>query len=138
MGRKTNEDVNNFDLLRTDGVHTDLACGGVGIVYTQTYICPKDVTFGFEWKFTSSGVILASIAIEQGSIDPLVQGAADANFVVPDGVGNLVTNTADALVHIKPFAPTVCNFLRVRVTTAGANDASTVLERFLVHTIVNA
>lgn len=137
MGR-ANEDVNNLDLLRENGVHADLACGGVTTVYTQTYICPKDVTFGFEWKFTSPGVILASIAIEQGSEAPAVEGTADSNFVVPDGVGNLVTNTADALVHIKPFAPTVCNFLRVRVTTAGANDALTVLERFLVHTIVNA
>jgi len=135
---KRNEDVNNFDLLREDGVHTDLPCGGVGTFYTQTYVCPKDVTFGFEWKFTSSGVILASIAIEQGNIAPAVEGAADSNMVVPDGVGNLVTNTADALVHVKPFAPTVANFLRVRVTTAGANDASTVLERFLVNTIVNA
>ena len=137
MGR-ANEDVNNFDILREDRTHTDLACGGVGIVYSQTYICPKDVTFGFEWKFTSAGVILASIAIEQGSTAPTVEGTADTNFVVVENTGNLITNTADALVHIKAYAPTVCNFLRVRVTTAGANDASTVLERFLVHTIVNA
>ena len=134
---RTNEDVNNYDLLRVDGVHTDLACGGVGIVYSHVYICPKDVTFGFEWKFASPGVILASIAIEQGNISPAVEGAADSNFVVVEDVGNLITNCADALVHIKPHAPTVTNFLRIRVTTAGANDAGTVLERFVVNTIVN-
>lgn len=135
---KQNEDVNNYDLLRVNGTHTDLACGGVGIVYSHTYICPKDVTFGFEWKFASDGVVLASIAIEQGNFAPATEGAADSNFVVVEGTGNLVTNCADTNVHIKAFAPTVANFLRIRVTTTGANDASTVLERFLVNTIVNA
>ena len=134
---KSNEDVNNLDLLREDGVHTNLAVAGVTTVYSQTYICPKDVTFGFEYQFTSDGTVKCVIEVEQGNTSPVTEGAADANMVVPDGKTALAADVTDELVHVVAYSPVVSNFFRLKVSGAGANDASTVLSRFLVNTIVN-
>jgi hypothetical protein len=135
---KRNEDVNNFDLLREDGVHANLAVAGVTTVYTQTYVCPKDVTFGFEIKFASSGTVECDIEVEQGNISPATEGTADTNMVVPEGAGFLIENVGDQLVHVISYSPTVSNFLRFKISGTGANHASTVLERAVVNTIVNA
>jgi len=134
---RSNEDVNNLDLLIVDGVHTPLEINGVTIVYSYTYVCPKDVTFGFEWKFSGSA-IKCSIAIEQGNIAPAIEGTADGNMVVPYGAGNLITDCANDNTYVKAYAPVVANFLRIRVTGGAGNGVDTKLERFLVNTIVNA
>ena len=135
---KRNGQVDNYDLLADAGVHTDLPVAGVTTVYTKTYICPKDVVFGFEFKFDSAGVVECDIEIEQGNIAPAVEGTADSNMVVPEGMGYLMENVGDKNVHIVAYAPVATNFLRAKVTGTGANAASTVLERFEVNTIVNS
>ena len=134
---KSNEDVNNLDLLRVSGTHVDLAVASTATVYSQSYICPKDVTFGFEYQFTSDGVIACTVEIEQGNTSPVTEGASDANMVVPDSATALAT-AVNGNVHIVAYSPVVANFFRLKITGTGANDASTVLSRFLINTIVNA
>ena len=134
---KHNGVVENWDFLDAADVD-EIAVAGVTTVYSETFVCPKDVTFGFEFKFDSDGVVECDLEIEQGNIAPVTEGAADANMVVPEGAGYLMENVGDKLVHVASYAPVVSNFLRVKISGTGANDASTVLERLVVNTIVNS
>ena len=135
---KSNEDVNNFDLLRADGAHVDLAVAGVTTVYSQSFICPKDVTFGFEYQFTSDGTVECDIFVEQGTDSPVTESAASTNMVVPDGASALAADVGDEVIHVAAYTPVVSNFLRIKVVGKGANHATTVLSKFLINTIVNA
>lgn len=132
---KVNGEVANFDLL-ADGAG-EIAINGVTTVYTECFYCQKNVTFGFEYKFRGAAV-LCDIFIEQGSTPPAVEGAASANMVIPDSGGTLYTDLSDDLLHVMPFSPVVTDFLRIKIVGKAGNGADTVLEKFLVNTIVNA
>ncbi len=133
---KTNGQVINFDLLASGA--GELAVNAVSTVYSETFICLKDVTFGFEYKFRSGGVVAVDIFIEQGNTEPATEGAASANMVVPDGASALAADVADTDTHVTAYAPIVTNFFRLKVVGKGANAATTVLEKFIVNTVVNA
>lgn len=133
---KTNGAVANFDLLAAGA--GELAIAGVTTLYSETFVCPKDVTFGFQYKFRSDGVVAVDIFVEQGDTAPATEGAASTNFVVPDGGGTLAADVADTVRHVAAYAPIVSNFLRLKVVGKGANAATTVLEEFIINTIVNA
>ena len=133
---KTNGQVKNFDLLAAGA--GELAVAGVTTVYSETFACPKDVTFGFVYKFRSGGVVACDIFMEQGNTPPETEGAASANMVVPDNAVALAADVADTNLHVTAYAPRVTDFLRIKVVGKGANAATTVLEKFIVNTIVNA
>ena len=134
---KHNGVVDNFDLLAAAEV-TEIAVASVTSVYSETFICPKDVSFGFEFKFDSDGTVECDMEIEQGNTPPVTEGAADGNMVVPEGAGYLMENIGDKLVHVASYAPVVSNFLRAKISGTGVNAATTVLERLIVNTIVNS
>jgi len=133
---RTNGLVQNFDLL-AEGVG-EIAVAGETVVWTYIFACPKDVSFGFEFKFKSDGDVRANIEIEQGNTPPTTEATTDSNMVVPDGAGYLLESIADENVHVVAYAPVVTNFLRAKITGTVGNDASTVLERFVINTIVNS
>lgn len=133
---KTNGVVTNFDLLEAGA--GELAIAGVATAYSETFVCLKDVTFGFEYKFRSGGVVAIDIFVEQGNTPPATEGAASTNMVVPDGAGALVADAADTNSHVTAYAPFVSNFFRLKVVGKGLNAATTVLEKFIVNTVVNA
>ena len=133
---KTNGEVANFDLLASGA--GELAVAGVTTVYSETFLCKKDVTFGFEYKFRSGGVVAVDIFVEQGNTPPATEGAASANMVVPNGGGTLVADEDDTDLHVTAFSPVVTNFFRLKVVGKGLNAATTVLEKFIVNTIVSA
>lgn len=135
---KSNGEVRNYDLLAAGA--GEIAVAGETTVYSYTYICPKNTSFGFEFKFRSGGNVRATVQIEQGNTAPATEATSDANFVVPEGPGYvpfLAAGITDELVHMVPHAPVVANFLRVKITGTTGNHATTVLERLIVSTIVN-
>ena len=136
---KTNGVVVNTDLLKVDGTHTDIPLVGhtPTTAYSETYVCPKDVTFGFEIKFIGT-TVRANIEIEQGNTAPVTEGAADVNMVVPDNIGYLIQTVTDSDLHVLYYAPVVTNFLRLKITSNAGNGADTVLERAVINTILNA
>ena len=135
---KSNGYVDNFDLLAAGGDDDGIAVAGVTTVYTETFKCPKDVSFAFVFQFTSDGVVECDIEIEQGNDPPATEGAASGNLVVPYGLGYLEENIGDKLIHVVPYSPAVTNFLRAKISGTGANAATTVLSKFVVNTIVNS
>jgi len=131
---KTNGAVQNFDIL--GGVA--LAVAGVTTVWTESFLCPKDVTFGFEFKFASPGVVACDIFMEQGNTAPVPESAISTNMVVPDGKVAMAADVGDTLKHVIAYAPVVTNFLRFKIVGKGANNAGTTLASLIVNTIVNA
>ncbi len=134
---KTNGQVINFDLLAAGAGELAIVSAPITL-YSETFICPKDVTFGFQYKFRSGGTVAVDIFIDQGNTPPATEGAASVNLVTPDGASALVADAADTLRHVTAYAPIVTNFFRLRVVGKGANAATTVLEEFIINTIVNA
>lgn len=133
---KTNGYVANFDLLASGA--GELAVAGVTTVYSETFVNPKDVTFGFQFKFRSGGVVAVDIEVEQGNTVPATEGAASTNMVIPDGASPLAADVANTVRHITAYAPIVSNFFRLKISGKGLNAATTVLEEFIINTIVNA
>lgn len=134
---KTNGNVNNLDLLKEGGV-TELVVAGETIVYSESFVNPKDTSFSFELKFTSLGNVRITVELEQGNIAPATEGVIDANMVVAEDAPDILTALTTTAVKLIPHAPTVANFSRLKISGTSGNDVSTALVRALVNTIVNS
>jgi len=130
---KTNGHVKTTDL--TLGVVIPVAT--TGVAYTETFVCLPNVTYAFEYQFTSAGAVDAKIEIEQGNTPPVTEGAISTNMVVPEDAADFDVSITDELNHIKAYTPAAVRFLRAKITGQGANAATTTLSKFDVCTIVN-
>jgi len=119
-----NKVVNILELF--DG--NNLVVGLTGTVWSHLFTLPKDVSFGFEFQFTSPGTTSVQIDLEQGNVDLTAaqEALANANYVLAEGVSAIVTIT-DEDVHIIGFAPVVTQFARLKLLGTGGNDALTAL-----------
>lgn len=115
------------DILGLGGV-TQAAVASEGVFYSECFPI-EDATYSFEYLFTSGGTVKAKVQLEQSNVLPATEGAASANFVVPDGALELDDACEDEVVHIKAYAPASTLYGRIKVTGLATNDASTVLSR---------
>lgn len=137
MAQDNLANFNVIDLLKVDGVSTPIAVAGTAVAYTPIYLCKKNVTYSFEYAFTSDGAVDCKIEIEQGNTPPATEGAASGNMVIPEDAAAFDISIVDKLRHIKAYTPAATCFLRGKVTGQGANAASTALAVFNVVTEVN-
>ena len=133
---KTNGAVKNYDAI--GGVA--LAVAGVTVVWTESFLFEKDVTYSFEFQFDApgAGVVECDVSLEQGNTAPATEAAASTDMVIPQGKGFILENVGDKIVHVVAYTPVVSNFMRLRIAGTGANNAGTTLERMVVNTVVNA
>ena len=130
------------DILALGGV-TSIAVAGTATVYSNSFFLLRGVTFGWEVKMTSSGVVAVTIELEQANQPPDAEGAADLSFVIP--IGKETTNglyptgkiIATATRYITAYSPVATILGRLKITGTGANDASTVLSMARVYEIKN-
>lgn len=111
-----------------------------GVIYLQSFLLPRNVTWGWEAKFTSVGTIDAKIEIEQGFQRPVTEGAADSTWAVPDNkltTNGLFQEIVDANYHITSYSPDATPFARVKITGLGSNNAATLLEVMKGYAIKN-
>ena len=135
---KTNGQVEVFDLLAGE-TDNRIAVASQAVVYTETFLCEKNVNYSFEYQFDSdaAAVVSCKIELEQGNTPPVTEGSADGNMVIPEDSADFDLVVSDELVHIKAYAPAVSRFLRAKITGLVANTATVKLVRFNVCTIVN-
>jgi hypothetical protein len=79
---------------------------------------------------TSPGSIATpnlKIQVEQSYIAPTTEGAADANWVIGDGVPDVYTNLNDSIAHIKTLALVPMKKYRLKVTGLGSNPSDCTL-----------
>ena len=129
----TNGAVHVKDLLGG----TPLAVAGVTTVWTDTFLLEKDVTYSFEFIFSSPGTVECDLSLEQGNTPPATEGAVSGNMVVPESAGYILENVGDKVRHIVAYTPKTSRFLRVKVEGTGANNAGTTLDELNVATIKN-
>ncbi len=129
---KTNGAVNNLDILGG----TPIVINATAAAYSESFVCPKNVTFGFEFLFGVGSTVDVDITIEQGNTAPATEGASDTNMVIPS-TGSYLLNVADKLVKVDSHSPTVSNFMRFKFQGKGSNSADTQIDRCLINTIVN-
>ena len=119
-----------INILGLGGV-TFIAIPTTGVVYSQSFLLPRSVTFGWEVQFTSSGVCTVTVELEQANQPPTTEGAQDDAFTIP--VNKLTTNglfptgiiVAQGTKYMTAYSPDASAYGRLRITGTGANDAST-------------
>lgn len=122
-------EITVIDLL---GDNAPLDVSETDVAYGPTFACRKNVTYAFEYQFTSEGAVDAKIEIEQGNSEPGTEMAEDDNFVVPEDAPDFDTSITDKNKHIKAYTPAVSKFLRPKITGQGLNAATTKLSVFKV------
>lgn len=113
------------------------ASDGVTAVYSNSFNVGFGVSFGLQYKASSSGVVAVRILLEEsyhrldGTIG-FVEGAASAAWVVPDLQPDVVTLISDTNWHIRGFSPTEARWGRFKCIGQSGNDASTTLNLILM------
>lgn len=96
-------------------------------VYSQSFKLYYGQVFGVWLQAgNGSGTANMKIQLEQSRIVPTTQGAADANWVIGDGVADVYSNLNDTNAHIKTLSPVPMKYGRFKITGLGSNpvDAS--------------
>ncbi|MDE1867215.1 MAG: hypothetical protein KGI08_05855 [Thaumarchaeota archaeon] len=128
------------DILALSGV-SSLPVNGTAVVYSHSFVLRRGVTFGWEVKMTSNGVVAVTIELEQANQPPATEGAQDDAFVIPQGKATTnglfpTTVVAAANTHyMTAYAPVASILGRLKLTGTGSNDATTALALARVYEI---
>lgn len=116
-----------IDILALAGAGAvNIAVANTDVAYSQSFILPKNVSFGLDYQFTSAGAVDVKVELEQGNERPGTEGSADSDWGVTDTISAGIT---DEVTHIVQVVPTVTRFGRLKLTGQGSNAASTVLSK---------
>lgn len=108
-------------------VNSPINIAGNVTVYSQSFRLNYGQAFGIALKAASAGVIALQIQLEQSDVEPTTQGSADANWVVGDGVADIITALANNTKRIVNVSPIAMKYGRLKIIGGGSNDASTTL-----------
>lgn len=120
---------------------TGVTINATGVIYLQSFMLLRNVTYGWEVKFTSVGTIDAKVEVEQGFQRPTAEGSSDPAWVVPDNkltTNGLFSEISDAAYHITAYSPDATPFARVKITGIGSNNAATLLAVCKAYAIKNS
>jgi hypothetical protein len=113
--------------VQTAAGSASLAVGAGATIYTKAIEMANLDTFAVTYKVVNTGVPNIKIEMEQSIIAPTTEGAADANYVVPETVADVVTALADNNVHIKALGPVCVRYIRFKITEVTGVVADSVL-----------
>jgi len=104
-----------------------IAVASTGVAYSKSFPLPRNCSFGWAIKCSSSGAISVKVELEQSMVRPTTEGAADTtNYAVPDNKTTaMFTAIADSSLHYTAYAPNALPYGRLKFTGTGSNDAST-------------
>ena len=93
--------------------------------YTQSVDISKSLYFGLHLQAVSaSGSPSLQIDMEQSSVRPTTEGAADGTYVIPDGASAIYSNLNDELWHVKSITPVPMRYARLKITGLAGNHAT--------------
>ena len=124
------------------GLANPLVINSTAVVYSNTIRLPRGCTFGWELKFTSSGVCTVTVELEQANQPPNTEGAQDDAFIIPGNKattnGLFPTGVITAVGRYQTaYSPNATILARLKITGTGSNDASTALTVARVYAIKN-
>lgn len=118
-----------IDTLTLGGVASAaIAVALTGTALGLSFPVFKGCTFSFHIQLGGTGTKSVKVELEQGTIRPTTEQAADAvNYVVPDNKAPVFANISDTLLHKVAYSPIADGFCRLKYTGLGANDATTTI-----------
>lgn len=111
----------------SDGV-TPIAVASNGTVYTKAFSLRQGLYFGVKAILSSTGSPSVQVQFQQSDVLPATEGAADADWVIPDGMPDVWANLNDKVNHIKALSPVPMTYGRFKLTGLGANPADTTID----------
>ena len=93
-----------------------IACTKNTAVYTDAIAINGCDEFALSIILTGTGAVSVKVEMQQGIVAPAAGNAADANFVVPTGINDIISNLAvKTQVHIA-LAPLAIQWIRFKLT----------------------
>lgn len=115
-------------VMRTAAVVSSLTVNGTNVYYSQSFDIRNAIYFGCWLKATSgTGTPKMQIQLEQSYVLPTTEQASDSNWVVPDGLSDIVSALNDQLAHIYALSPKTLPYARFKITGLATNPTDTVL-----------
>lgn len=117
------------DIESSAGV-LDIAVATTAVIYTKSFRLDYGEYFALFYKATSDGNVKLKIELQQSTVPPDTEGAADAKYVTKDGDTAIEAALATETQHIKAITPISMKYARLKITGLGgesANDASTTI-----------
>ena len=104
----------------------DIAIASTAVIYTKAFKLTYGEYFALAYIATSSGTVDLTIELEQSFQAPATEGAADDNYVEPEGMANIAA-VSDENMHVKAINPVPMPWGRFKITGGASNDASTTI-----------
>lgn len=106
----------------------EMPIASTSVVYTKSIRVGNGMFFGIYAKAGSSiGTPSIKVEMQQGFTEPTTEGAADDNWVEPDGFDDIFSEIADKLMHIKTITPVPGLLVRFKITGGSSNPSDATL-----------
>lgn len=114
--------------------------GGTTTTYGHSFPLARNVTYSWEVKFSSSGVVAVKVELEQSRQRPAIEGTSDVEWYVPDSkvATPIFSSIADTNLHGNPYSPMAGGYGRLKFTGTGSNDAATAVTVARAYAIKNS
>lgn len=128
------------DLLALGVASASQTVNGTGTVYLRSFPLPRNVSFGWEVRFSSVGSINVKVELEQGNFRPGTEDLADAAWAVPDNKAAtpMFAAITDAVIHSAAYSPNASGFGRLKLTGISGNNAATKIDVARMYTVKNS
>jgi len=114
-------------VLEASGDSDIAVAGAAAVIYSASFNLKHAEYFSLAYIATSDGVVALVLQLEQSFQLPTTEGAADANWVIPEGMADINAALADETMHIESISPVPMPYARIKISGAGGNDASTTI-----------
>ena len=92
---------------------------GAGLtVYSKAFSLKFAKYFALFYKAGSAGAVDLTIQLEQSNALPTTEGAAQAEWVIPESLSDIHTNLADTNQHVAAVSPVAMPYARLKITSA--------------------
>lgn len=117
--------------VKTAALSASLALATSGTLYTKAIDISNLSTFVLSLILAGTGAVSVKAEIEESYKLPTTEGAADAAWVVANGVSDIVSNLAVKTQKHYPITPTGLRYVRFKLTELTGASADTVATAFL-------
>ena len=111
-----------------------IACTKNTVIYTDSINISNLDGFGLAIILAGTGAVSCKIEMEQSYKAPAVENVADANYVVPTGISDIISNLAVKTQNLIALSPLRMKYIRFKITELTNVSTDTVATMFLTFT----
>lgn len=106
---------------------TSIAVGVGATIYTDALSLCDLNDFALSYIINCTGTPNVKIELEQAIVQPTTQGAADANYAVPETLAPIESSLTNKTIHHRQLSPVTVEFHRFKITEVTGLVSDTVL-----------